>query len=186
MTLTGTNLGYETTVTFGASNTAATITAQSATSITVTVPALGAGSQPITATNPDGHSTIAFSVPAPLAPPPPLPAATSIGSWSVNLHKSSIEADLNCANQACSGELTVTSSVTKTIKKAHGKTKHVTVTTTIATGSYTLTAGAGGAFTLKLTKREKAVYKQLEKKHDLHLLLTVSVNGGSTVTSSNP
>jgi hypothetical protein len=183
VTLTGTNLGYETTVTFGASNTAATITAQSATSITVIVPTLASGSQPITATNPDGHSTIAFSVPA---PPPPLPAAISISSWSVELHKSSVQSDLSCANQACSGNLKVTSSLTKTIKEKHHRTKHVTITTTIASGSYTLAAGASGEVTLRLTKHEKAVYKQLGKKHDLHLLLTVSVNGGSTMKSSTP
>jgi hypothetical protein len=167
VTLTGTNLGYETTVAFGA--TAATIIAQSAT--------------PIPVTNPDGHSTIAFSVPA---PPPPLAAAISITGWSVNVHKSSIQSNLSCANQACSGRLTVTSSFTKTIKEKHHKTKHVTITTTIASGSYTLAAGAGGEFTLKLTKHDKALYTALKKKHHLHPLLTVSVNGGSTATSSTP
>jgi hypothetical protein len=181
VTLSGTNLGYATTVAFGAANTPGTITAQSATSITVTVPALASGSQAITATNPDGHATVAFSVPAP--PVAALAPAVTIESWNVNVHKSSASAVLSCANQGCAGQFSFTSSITKTIKEGHHKTRKATTTTTIASGSFTIAEGASDDITVKLTRSEKAAYAKLKKKHHLHLLLSVDVNGGTYVSS---
>jgi hypothetical protein len=65
VTLTGTNFSIVTGASVGAANTAATITARSATSITLTVPVLPTGSQPITLTDADGSATTAFSVAGP-------------------------------------------------------------------------------------------------------------------------
>jgi hypothetical protein len=62
VTLTGTNLQLVTGVTFGSSDTGAAITAQTSDSLTVAVPALAEGSQPITVTSPDGAATIGFTV----------------------------------------------------------------------------------------------------------------------------
>jgi hypothetical protein len=64
VTLTGTNLQGVTGVTFGTSDTAATIQSQTSDSLTVAVPMLTAGSQPITVTSPDGTATIGFTVSA--------------------------------------------------------------------------------------------------------------------------
>jgi hypothetical protein len=62
VTLTGTNLQAVTGVAFGTGNTAAAVTAQTSDSLTVAVPVLTAGSQPITVTSPDGTATIGFTV----------------------------------------------------------------------------------------------------------------------------
>jgi hypothetical protein len=75
VTLTGTNLRYATSATFGAGNVAGTIDSQSLTSLTVTVPALGVGSQPVTVTNADGAASFAFSAFGPTITTTSLPAA---------------------------------------------------------------------------------------------------------------
>jgi large repetitive protein len=73
--LTGTNLAVATTATFGASKTPGTITQQTSDSLTVTVPVLTVGSQPITVTNPDGSATIGFTELGPTITTRSLPAA---------------------------------------------------------------------------------------------------------------
>jgi hypothetical protein len=64
VTLTGTNLQGVTGVAFGTSDAAATIQSQTSDSLTVAVPMLTVGSQPITVTSPDGTATIGFTVSA--------------------------------------------------------------------------------------------------------------------------
>jgi hypothetical protein len=64
ITVAGTNLSIVSSVSVG--GTPATITAQSASALTFTVPALPTGSQPITLTDADGSAATAFSVAGPL------------------------------------------------------------------------------------------------------------------------
>jgi hypothetical protein len=75
VTLTGTNLVYTTSATFGAGNVAGTIDSQSLTSLTVTVPALSVGSEPVTVTNADGTASFAFIAFGPTITTTSLPAA---------------------------------------------------------------------------------------------------------------
>ncbi len=80
LTVSGTNLAFARAATFGASDTAGTITAQSATSLSVTVPSLSPGSQAITVTNPDGSAQLAFNAVA-----DPSVTAVSLGDAEVGV-----------------------------------------------------------------------------------------------------
>lgn len=184
VTLSGANLGYETTVSFGSGNVAGTITAQSPTQITVTVPSLASGSQPIIATNPDGSATIAFTVLSQSVPPTPTstPPSVSILTSSIKLKgKGSRQVELSCSAAACSGEITLTTKTHKKVRKHH-KTVLETVTVELGSASYDLAAGTSGTSTLILTSAGHADAKTAAKHH-LQGKLHVTVNGGTTTNT---
>jgi hypothetical protein len=169
ITLTGTNLFYFTALTFGAGNVPGVVDSYSATSLTVVVPTLAIGSQPITVTNADGSATIAFAVPPPLL---------AVGGFSANVKKSRAALMLNCTVQPCMGTVTLTETLRKKIKKG----KHTTVKIrTVVLGSASFDANPNSIFsaTFKLSKAADRACKRA-KKHPL--TLTVTLVGGATTT----
>jgi hypothetical protein len=169
VTLTGTNLFYFTSLTFGAGNVPANIDSRTATALIVTVPTLAIGSQPITVTNADGSATIAFSVP---------PPQIAISGFSAKVKKSRGVAELVCSVQACAGTVTLTETLRKRIKKG----KHTSIkvkTVVLGSTNYSQNAGASFSATLKLSKAGDKAYK---RAHKHPLTLTVTLTGGTSAT----
>ena len=129
-------------VTFGSAATVAVIDGYNATTLTVTVPALAPGSQPITVTNLDGSATTAFTVPPPVI---------TIDSFSAKVKKRKFTVQLSCTIDPCAGTITLSKSERKKVK--HGRHKvWKTETVTIAHNVYQLTAGAQSTPTTGLSK----------------------------------
>jgi hypothetical protein len=256
LSLSGTNLLYAT-ASFGTGDVAGTLSAPGLTSLTLGVPALTTGSQPITVTNADGSATIAFSLAGPTIPSTSLPAGevdaayshaiTVTGgadplSWSivagslppgltlsssgmitgtptiasartvtvkvtdadgaystaalvlsvlapqlkivstrVKLEHTGVTVTLSCRTAACSGTLSLKRTIHEKVK--HGqKTVERTKTTTLASRSYTLAAGASGRVTLRLTAIGKATQK-VASKRALQTMLHATLKGGITTTA---
>jgi hypothetical protein len=157
-------------VTFGSAATVAVIDGYNATTLTVTVPALAPGSQPITVTNLDGSATTAFTVPPPVI---------TIDSFSAKVKKRKFTVQLSCTIDPCAGTITLSKSERKKVK--HGRHKvWKTETVTIAHNVYQLTAGAQSTPTTGLSKSADKALKTASKKHPLTLTVTVTV----TVTGS--
>jgi hypothetical protein len=87
VTITGSNLFYGS-VTFGTAHVPGTVTISSNGSLTVLVPNITQGSQPITVTTPDGSATVPFTVNGPTITTTSLPAAEVGHGYSTALTES--------------------------------------------------------------------------------------------------
>jgi trimeric autotransporter adhesin len=119
--------------------------------------------------------------------PTPLPVAVpaiAVASNKLTLSHSKIAVKLSCTLAACSGKVLLSKSVKL---KIHEKKQHKVVTkietTTLASASYTLTADATASVILHLTHAGRHALAHA-KKHAVHAALSVTVLGGSTLTSA--
>lgn len=205
VTLAGTNMIGVTGVTLAGA--AATITAQSDTSITLTVPAVAPGATSIVAHGTDGSPSLAFTVTAPpmttapMLTPTPTPTTTApmltrtptsatplrpkpvitLSGFSVNTHSGTATVKLSCAGAPCTGELAL--SVTLHTKvKLRGREVDRKVVIVLGTHKYDLSAGASGETTVALEKTGRKDIKHASRKHPLSLSLSASTIGASIVT----
>jgi hypothetical protein len=109
----------------------------------------------------------------------PQPQLT-IKSSTIELHRSQGKVDLACRLAACVGEIEITTTVHKTIKKGHKKIKK-TETVVLASGSYRLAAGAHGQFPVKLSKAGHAALGGVALK-PVHETLLATVTAGKSAT----
>ena len=202
VTLTGTNLVGVTGVTVAGA--AATITAQSNTSITLTVPPVAPGATSIVAHGTDGSPSLAFNVTVPSAPPAPVLTPTSttpapaltptsttqtpvakpaikLSGFSVNKHKGTATVKLSCAGAPCRGELALSVTLhTKVKLHGHEVTKKVVIL--LGTHSYDLAAGASDETTIALDRTGRKDVKQASRSHPLSLSLSASTSEAGIVT----
>ena len=180
VTLTGTNLIGVTSVTVD--GVAATITAQSDSQITLTIPAVAAGSTSIAASGPDGAAMTAFTVSSPAPPPAPV---LGLSGFAVAKHKGSASVGVSCSDAACSGSLTLTTTKRKTFER-HGHKHHRTVTVKLASAAYSLSAGQSATVTLKLDAAGRRDVKRASHKRPLALTLTAENAAGTVVSTLHP
>jgi large repetitive protein len=254
--LSGTNLLYAT-ASFGAASVPATPSSPTLTSLTLAMPVLALGPQPITVTNADGSATIAFSSLGPviassLAPAevrhpysqaisvtggqgpqtfaivagslpnglnmsssgtisgtPTAPATSSftvkdtdadavsatavvslsvlapaigVGHSKLKFKHSKAVVVLSCDTAACSGKVEITRTTHVKVKKHH-KTKRETKTIVLASGSYSLAAGATGEVAITLSAAGHH-YLRAIAKHASNEPVTVTVLGGASKTTT--
>jgi IPT/TIG domain len=171
VTLTGVNLIGVTSV--SVNGVAATITAQSDSQITITIPAVAAGASTIAAHGPDGSATTAFTV---SSPPSPL---VTLSGLSVAKRKGTATVTVSCADAACAGSLSLTTTKRKSFKR-HGHKHHRLVSVTLASASYSLTVGQSAPITLTLDAAGRRAAKHASRKHPLALKL-VAKNAAGTI-----
>jgi hypothetical protein len=187
VTLTGTNLIGVTGVTLAGA--AATVTAQSNTSITLTVPSVTPGATSIVAHGTDGSPSLAFTVTAPPTTPTPAPTpaptltptpSITLSGFSVNKHKGTATVKLGCAGAPCRGELALSLTLHRKVK-LHGHEVNQKVVILLGTHKYDLAAGASDEITIALDKTGRKDIEHASRKHPLSLSLSASTIGVSIV-----
>jgi hypothetical protein len=91
---------------------------------------------------------------------------------------------LTCANAACVGAASLTETVRVKVHHAHHRSTTQTQTVTLGVASYSFNDGESGTVTLTLTKRGRNAISHATHKHPLNATVTLTVNGGASVTQS--
>jgi hypothetical protein len=106
---------------------------------------------------------------------PPVPVVTTSAS-KLTVAKNATTVSVACANAACAGSAEV---IERTVIKRRKGNKRITkkVTTVLAKGSYSLTAGKTGSVTLRLTGAGKSKLAHA-RRHRLSAKLLITVRGG--------
>jgi hypothetical protein len=140
-------------------------------------PTGGAGASSFTVRVSDGDAVTspsqALSITVAAAPSPVIAIAGS----KIKLKAGKGPIGLTCAGAPCAGTVTITKTVHRKVK-GHRKTTIVT----LASGSYSTTAGAGATVTLTLTAKGRAAFAHAAK-HPLGEALTATVSGGASIST---
>ena len=106
-------------------------------------------------------------------------------SSKLTVSKGKVAVKLACSGAACAGSMKLTVTEKAKAKHGHGKGKAAKAkkkrSVTLASGRYSLAAGAAKTFALKLGKRGRALLAKASKKHPVKATITVSVAGGETI-----